>query len=462
VDILGYCGTTVAHKVCYYNIVYTDPVTLSEYYLYLSQDGFASFKLMKSLTESENTAAMKEQYKRLGDPTTNNAADAGFKFCFPYKLKRYNSIEYVDESKQDDPFYNTGKVFVQSRAIFNAAGTQTVDPVLLKVTMSTARLNGKNVGSLYDIDYTKELADTWFFGDNGSVDEVWVRLKGVDAPDKKTRNYLRDESRVAPSHYFVIRNSETEATAANGIKYGQISFINDIENTRTGGLKSAELVFQFIDSFYIGSYSKRKIWYYEIINAAGDNFIAAAPNKPSPAAYYTWQGEGYGYFGSKAGISNKYQYQFGLRYAPKAGQAIDPHTTPFWVVANVDWAKYGANPTDSLYYLSEKNERLTFRGAVGTTEQIRAIANPMIFNVWGLDPDGNLVGLDNVSTDGFNAYAIDGAVRVSNAEGVIRLYAVDGRLLKTVDAVGAVTTIPMAKGMVIVKNGANTVKVVVQ
>lgn len=446
VNTIAACDGVIIHEIPYYNIVYTDPATSKEYFLEMDQTGKAQFVW---LTDTEKA--------RLADYETYDTYRPGMKFCFPYKMKRYNSIEYVGEydlnnpnhanTPENNPYYDYESVFIQSMTIYDAGGVQIVNPYLLKITGNSITLAGQPLGQLINADYTKDLgATTWFFGDNGSAEDDWVRLTGVP---QETTGWLRDAGRADQS--FV------HASHATGVNYGVLDNINYLIGI---GTDDAKLTFEFIDSTLLGKYNPKKVWYYNIKNAQGQYLTSAGynPNIASskPADSLIWQGEGYAYFTNKIAKDTKYQQLFGLKQVKDAPEG----THYFWVVAGVDSTK-NDNKDSQFYYLAGKNNKLTFRYGGGTDKQgTEQTALP--FALGQIDDSGNYTGIDGVETESFLAIGVEGAVKVYNAEGRVEVYSVDGRLLNAANANADVLTIDAPQGVIIVKNGANVTKVVIK
>lgn len=449
VDKIAECDEVV-HYIPYYHIVYTDIKTGRQYYLELDQAGNAEFVYM-SIADQE----------LLVQNADNDDYKPGMKFCFPYKMRAYNRLEYVGEGRGEDPnkdnspetnpYYDYGKVFVQSMTNFEADGLTTkTKPVLVKVIASSGDLGGEVLPNLFGIDYTTNLdATTWFFGDNGASDDVWIRLDPVPGD---TKAYLRDATR--PVEEFVVVNPVADN---NGVYFARLTHKNDIPNVTAGG---GELTFQFVDSAILGSYDRKPIWYYNIINEDGKFLTSAgfAPGGTPSAAKYEWLGEGLAYFDDEMASDPTYKQLFGLKWKKVEEGEDDPYH--FWVVAGVDSTQ--ENTANSpYYYLSNKNNKLTFRYGGGTAKA-EAEGTALFFEVGKIDEDKNYTDIEDNTGDVLAVYGGEGNVQVVNATGIIELYSVDGRIIKSVLASGSEVTIPAPAGVVIVKNGSNVAKVVVK
>lgn len=434
IDTIADCNGTIIHTIPYYNIVYTDP-TGDRYYLQMDQSGKAEFVWLNDT-----------QSKALADYYNNPDLRPEMKFCFPYKMKAYNSIEYVNEKDASNEYYNLEKVFVQSRV-----GTSNPKPVLLKVEASSAKLAGEILPDLFTIDYTEDMdATTWFFGSDATSDDEWIRLQQVP---QSTTGWLRDPLRAQGNDWFV---------AVTGAPENDVDFaVLDYKDAIAGGVDMAEYEFKFIDSTLLGSYASKKIWYYNIINKDGKYLTSAGfdPNGVKPADSLIWQGEGYAYFADKLSSDPQFKQLFGLkRIKPADDATVDPWY--FWVVAGVD-STFNNDDSAVYYYLADVNDRMVFRYAKGGTSRQTTEETAMKFQFGQVD-NNNYTDIDGPATTSVLAIGGEGYVKVYNAEGAVELYTIDGRNFKTVKVVGEAQTISAPAGVYIVKIGTYVAKVLVK
>lgn len=446
-DTVGYCNGVPLHIIPYYTISYVNQ-TGETYFLTMGQDGTLKLEF---LNETQRT--------RLNDYKNNPDYRPDMKFCFPYHMRVYNSIIYQTNDK-DDKYYNYKNVFIQSRI-----GKSNPKPGLVKVEGNSGELAGTMMPDLYSINYMLPIgegagkinATTFVFGDDATSDEVWIRLQNVPEP-RSYFGYLRNAARAENDDYFVIK---TPTPTKDGIEYAQVRYKEDVK-TSFGSIDAAELEFVFIDSALLPGYDPKRIWYYQIKNKDG-KFLTSAGFNPDdsnkPEDKYIYNNQGYAYFTDSIDNDTRYQQLFGLKYIRPADTS-KPDPFAFWVVAGVD-PKLANSRNSEYYYLSDDNTFGTFRYGGGTSKQ-EAETNAMNFIFGKVDNSGNFTDIPNVDGSEVEIFGVEANVKVTNAEGIIELYTVDGRLIKSVQATGASQLISAPKGVVIVKIGSKVVKVVVK
>jgi hypothetical protein len=100
---------------------------------------------------------------------------------------------------------------------------------------------------------------------------------------------------------------------------------------------------------------------------------------------------------------------------------------------------------------------------IPSTSSSKAVAQAkaMTFEI-GKVEDGTFTGKEDLNADNVVVLGDQGAVKVINAEGIIELYTIDGRRLKSVAATGGEQTISAPRGVVIVKVAGRVDKVIVK
>ncbi|MDR1719402.1 MAG: DUF6383 domain-containing protein [Dysgonamonadaceae bacterium] len=379
----------------------------------------------------------------------------GLKFCFPYRLDE-NGNRVLAPKYRDQGFH---QVYIQTLDTGYYSSTM-LHANVLKINADSRTIDARQLSDddILTIDYrddNKLQATTWFFGDNDGADYDWVELWGVknEGADKSTKGWLTGASNDKPGTMYVT------ASGATPVNYGLLKVFSQAG--------AAELTFEFEGYTTIGSYNPKPIWYYRIKNADGKYLTSAVPNMADPN--FCWsEDKPYAYFGTKLAnaaanapitADAKYDQTFGLRHVPVSMQGVgDKEKFYFWVVSRVDYK----NPASTeYYYLSQINDRLVFSKA-DLKDPTKVLETAMMFQLGGVDANGNYTDVEEVTDGATKVYGIDGAVKVVNAAGVVELYTIDGRKFNTVVADGTEQVIAAPRGVVIVKNGGNVEKVIVK
>ena len=381
-----------------------------------------------------------------------------YKFCLPYKWVKDKNGEWVIETaKYSDGEYpavylQTYDTAVNDYPFLVIAGSATKyvtarhleDAIPGNPTLNSLKYN------IYSVDYTAIdplQVTAWIFGGPIPNGELWVPIADVI---NKVGN-------------------EKEGTLTNyGLGKGGVSFVTESEETPvnygilTGAKDAQNLKVKFKGDAMIGSWALRKIWYYNVIvtNKGNDElFLTDASRETVGGPYYiNFKGNDlpYGWF-SKNELpeyasyatsdvyADRYFLQtFGFKYVI---DDKDP-AQAFYVVSN---ANFTTPKVENYRYLAEVNNQLVF---------VDKPEDALVFQ-WGkLDSDNNYTGLDKIGKGGI--FGVVGGVKLINTTGKVDILSIDGRLIKSVVLTGAETTIPASRGIVLVKNGTNVVKVVVQ
>lgn len=435
VDTIAECDGKVLHAIPYYNIVYTLS-TGEKHYLKVTQ----GTEEMKFETPSVGV---------LNDLAANPSSQPDYNFCFPYRLSDESTIMYYSNDINLDVYWSQ-LILIQSQV----HETKALKPTIARYDGNSSNLEGTIKESLYDLDYILPTNDdmkdfnatSWFFGPKLSSDDVWIRLHKVPA---NTEAWMRASESAVGLDYFVASTTEP----ANGVYYAQLTSRTAVDVEKT------KLTFEFVDSARLGSYDPKRIWYYNIKNA-DNKYLTSAGGSTDPDLVWTPEKEGYAYFTDKLSSDPTFKQAFGLKWInPSTKDSEDPDYS-FWVVAGVDSTKDNTL-TSPYYYLAQNNSRLVFRNGGGTKKQ-ETEQSAMVFEI-GIATSDDYTGIDGADNDAVNIYGVEGAVIVQNAEGTIELFTIDGRLVKSVVATGAVQTIQAPQGVLIVKNNNNVVaKVVVK
>jgi len=400
------------HGIPFYNIIHVvvDPTTKleTEYYLEMKENTVQ----FRTLTADE---------KRVVVNFDDYPADTmqAVKFCFPY-TKNHNGDDSTTVVLNSGTDYTDINVGVRTMPYHNQIYWLAVDP------NNTSRTKAaKDPGQ----------ADVFILAPKANMDEEWIG-------DANKEGWLKDFSRS--SVYLV------EQSGASPVNYGLLSYVSDVLPDINDGKFQFEMVYDTI----INKYAKTKIWYYHI--KAGSKYLTYMPLAGAPADYkygdYT-----YAYFADKLdskgahGADEAYKQTFGLLINKRAASSPG-HSFPFWVIAQV--------PSGNYKYLGQYNNRMVFIPTVGN-DKADAQSKAMTFEL-GKVASGKFTGKEGIEGNAVAVVGLTGAVKVSNAEGTIELFTIDGRKVGSAVATGSEQTITAPRGVVIVKVGGEATKVLVK
>ena len=427
------------HTIQYYAFS-VEPVKGQEYFLNVNTNAAGQDSVYWSALSPANRKAL------LVDFNDNPAYLKQFKFCLPYKfILNSKTNEYVQElvkygDKDDFP-----AVYMQTWEV-----DKNDSPFILSITVGTtwtvgarklvdAMLNTSSLSSnIYTVDYRdvdQQKAAAWIFGGEMPKGNVWVPIADAIATGS-AEGVLTDPFVGGGGVLFIDRHGSGTPD------YGTVTGINDAK----------DLKLEYDGTATIGSYALSQIWYYRI--TLDGKYLTDATGDAAIAPYL---GSPYGYFNSDKlpaapafaadNITSdaKFVQSFGFKYVTDSN---DPKQL-FYVVAN---ANYSTKPTNenNFRYLREVNNRLVFT------------SNPdeaLVFQ-WGKITDGKYVDLKVVGVGGI--FGVEGGVKFLNTTGKVDLFTIDGRLIKSAVLTGGEQIIPAPRGIAVVKNGSNVVKVVVQ
>lgn len=398
-----------------------------------------------------------------------------YKFCLPYDQV---TKDRVDPNKVEQP------LLIQSLDV--APGNDKIDqaPYLVIIGAGSDFVTARHIPeafndclrhantnyqwSIYTMDYSQldsEKITSWTFWGSAPEDNEWVRLAYItDDKDRYPDNYngkiltdpLKGDGVFANA---MIENSQYMAPSKETVNYAKL----------VSGPYSLDIY--FVGDTLIGDVAKRPIWYYKIQDPAGKGWLTDAKDSIGSikdSYWFTW-GEGnysypYGFFGSLLSNEKNYVDQgiladktfaqtFGLRYV-EGGVDSDPENNIYQRFRIVSHANYTTKvqPSKHYRYLANVQGRFVF---------VDNEDDAMIFSFGRPGEDGKWVNIDD-ATSAFAVVAVNGAVKVSNAEGTVEIYTTDGRLVSSTPIISVEQTISAPNGIVIVKNGANVKKVVVK
>ena len=386
-----------------------------------------------------------------------------FKFCLPYRMNAdgtlFDKVKYFNDEYQP-VFLQTldeGVLWIENSAgvatryvdvpylVIAGPATNYVTSIELEdaiktVTSATKPTTyyGLELG-LYSMDYRyiiQTSVTSWFFGGEIPGGNLWVPIWPAIA-DGSADGVLTDFTLGGAA--FIDESGKTP------LNYG----------TMTGPKNAPTLTVEYDGTNMIGTYAPVPIWYYRI--NLDDKFLTDASLETDGKYIYTFNGDNfkYAWFNEKrldaykpyetgnVFADQKFIQSFGFRYVT---DDKDPNQA-FYVVAN---ANYLTNPVADFRYLAAINNQLVF-----VTDK----ADALIFQ-WGKLNGSEYTGLQVIGKAGI--YGVEGGVKLLNTTGKVDLYSIDGRLITTTVLNGGETVIPASKGIVIVKNGTNVVKVAVQ
>ena len=370
-----------------------------------------------------------------------------YKFCLPYQvdedgnmadLVKYSDTEYppvylqtLDLTRIDYPYLviaGAATKYVTSKNLWDA-----IKPVPRAATLNY---------NIYTVDYRyidPYQVTAWIFGGQMPPDNVWVPIAEAVSTGTATgvlTNYKLGGGGVS----FVDQSEETP------VNYGILT-----------GIKNApDLTLEYGGTTLIGAFALRPIWYYRI--KLGDDYLTDATGKVGSEYYYNFATltYPYGFFGDKIDdydpyfdaeeikADEEFVQSFGFRYVDDSDGVQS-----FYIVSNAD---FSVKPTreDLFRYLAEINNQLVF-----VEDQIDAL----VFQ-WGGIIDGDYVDLKVVGQGGI--FGVNGGVKFLDTTGKVDIYSIDGRLIKSAVLTGGEQIIEVPRGIAIVKNGTNAVKVAVQ
>jgi hypothetical protein len=323
---------------------------------------------------------------------------------------------------------------------------------------------------IYGINYSAidpDKVTTWVVSEPEAEYE-WVNIKDATAV---TGDSITTGVFTSAAHNYLIGNLFIAPSDASPVDYAVLKDVN----------KDVTLTVKFRGDTLIG-YSKRAIWYYNIITPDGkyltDALDSAAytgvaplnPNYKNYRYYYNTDQDAnsfvYAYFGgerpatgnyfepkvlgddpSKIGTQSPLLQTFGLKY-----YNTDPAVNPldglytFVIVSNANYKSY---KPQNFRYLGEVNNRLIF---------VDNIEDALVLQ-YGTK-NGGYTDIEAVAAT--NLYGVVGGIKVVNATGKVDVYSIDGRLISSSNITSAETTIAVPAGIYVVKNGVKAVKVVVK
>ena len=393
------------------------------------------------------TALSNDDIAKLTDWENNENFLPTYKFCLPYKVEADGSrsaevsygdtsyppvyLQTLDTSRVDSPF-----LIITGAASKFVTARRLSDAIYDANRASTLNWNIYTVDYRY-IDPTQVTA--WIFGGQIRSGNIWVPIATAIA-NGSANGVLTNQSLNGGGVTFVDQSGQSP------VNYG---FMN-------GGLTSSNLKLEFEGDTLIGTYLQRPIWYYRInIN---DQYLTDATGSANSGYYYQFNGGSYpyGFFGPKLTDSPAFVKEginadagflqaFGFRYVTDDS---DPDQA-FYIVSNADYSK---KPTQENQYrfLAAINDQLVF------VED----ANYALKFQWGSIENGVYTDLKVIGTGGI--YGVEGGIKFMNTTGKVDVYSIDGRLIKSAVLTGGEQTIPAPRGIAVVKNGTQVVKVVVQ
>ena len=396
------------------------------------------------------------QKEWLADPETYADKMKLFKFCLPYKLnKNGTKAELV-------PYCETGyhPVYLQT------LDTKKSDDIFLVIAGSATKyvthrnLNDAVIASakaeylkhrIYSMEYLDDVVidpvrvTGWIFGGPTHNGNIWVPINDVIAEIGNTKEGVLTD--------YKLYNLDKEG----------ITFITESKDDPnyaifTGVKNAPTLTLEFEGDTTIGNWIVRPIWYYRVslTNDDGDTlYLTDAMDEGGE--FYTFKGEDHFYALFSDLLDNEPDYvaenifadknfsqTFGFRYVI---DEFDPDQS-FYVVSHADYTR---PKEEGLYrFLAEVNNHMIF---------LDDKEYALVFQ-WGDKTEDGYVNLEVVGKGGI--YGVEGGVKLLNTTGKVDIYSIDGRLITSTILNGNETTIPASRGIAIVKNGSNVVKVVVK
>jgi len=445
------------HEIPYYAFSVTRPGSNTEYFLTVDPTRTTGSVYWATLTPSEIAIL---------DNPNDDPASANYKllplnkFCLPYQegtrmdSVKFNGGEYppvylqtLDLTETDYPYLviaGSATKYVTNRKLDDAFDNNTYGIGADKYA-TVLKYN------IYTVDYTKinpEKVTSWIFGGPVTGANIWVPIKDVIAAKGNERDgAITNFNNNGGGTLFINPSNDPNSQ----VNYGYLTGPNDAK----------KLTVKFRGDTLIGK-PLRPIWYYNII--VDGKYLTDATRTATTANGQLYEFETitrpYGYFtnafpvyatyandGRGIDADQYFEQAFGFRYVNDDDSREDQ---AFYIVSNANY-KTIPNNESTYRYLSELRGRLVFSSDK---------TNGAIIFQWGNIDENGYVGLEAVGQGGI--YGVAGGVKLLNTTGKVDLYSIDGRLIKSTVLSGSETTIPAPRGIVIVKNGAKVVKVVVQ
>jgi hypothetical protein len=407
-----YLGKDSVITVPYYVFAYRNDKD-EEYFLSVINDSRVQWTLLS-----------KENRDELVAYDANYSAFPNFKFCLPILEEDKNEASegskfYLQtlDAEISKPYY-----FVKTS---KESGLLDADSVTALLKDPKTYVNLQGIYSLLENYKNLTTFSSWITITEDVVGSEWLKVASVTADEKEKAGVITNVDNATAGTISIAPSKESP------VNYGILTGIDNPDIT----LKLA-----FVDSAKIG-YERIPIWYYNIIK---DNVYltdAVDSTKDEYTLKYS-TGEGaapakfqYAFFGTKTENDTKYQQTFGLKLVDK--------TSKFVIVSQA----YGQG---KLRYVGAVRGRLVF---------VNKQEDALTFQ-WGQVEDNKYTGIGVVGAAGI--YGVTGGVKVVNATGAVAIYSIDGRLIKSSDAVSPDQTIAVPAGIYIVKNGASVVKVLVK
>ena len=253
-----------------------------------------------------------------------------------------------------------------------------------------------------------------------------------------------------------VGNTKDGTLTNTKVDDGGIMFVSESKDnpnyaifTEKDNAPNLKLVFEGVD--LIGAGGMYPVWYYRIM--LDDKYLTHTTST------YPYNGNNYelavfqktkivaesSYAKDNVYADKNFVQTFGFRY-------INDKSNPDRIFMIVSHADYNNKPTkeDEYYYLSEVNNHFVF---------VKSKDEALKFQ-WGKANNGTDINMQIVGKG--SIYGITGGIKLLNTTGKVDIYSIDGRLISSTIVNSAETTISAPRGIIIVKNGANVVKVVVQ
>ena len=382
-----------------------------------------------------------------------------YQFCLPYKMVEDKATGKWGQEKVEFDGEELSSVYLQTLDL-----ARTDYPFLVVAGSATKYVTARKLDeaikgnsldyNIYTVDYKQideKKVTGWVFGGKDPNANIWVPLV------KAINNGVGAKGVASEPINGVITSvgKDGEDIKDLGKDFIVESGASPLNYAKFTGIKNAyDLKFVFKGDTIIGDNVRRPIWYYNVLSDG--KYLTDATDK---AAYYQFNGHPYAYAyfetdklpdevyfdadGLK--VDAKFLQSFGFRYMINDQ---DEHQR-FWIVSNANYKT--PKPEADYRYLADINGQLVF---------VKDRADAMVFQFGKLDPETGYTDLEVVGKGGI--YGIAGGVKLMNTTGKVDIYSIDGRLISSTIVKGTETTIAAPRGIVVVKNGANVVKVVVQ
>ena len=401
-----------------------------------------------------------------------------FKFCLPYQMNANGTLvepvlgcqpiylQTLDEGVtwKEDPKTGVATKYVdEPYLVVTGPATNIVTSMnlidafkdILNKISNKPHYSGLQLG-LYSMDYRWINPDiaAWVFAGEKPAGNLWVPIWQAINGDNPVEGALTDFTTGKNKGGVLFID---ESGNKDGVNYG---IMNGID-------KETPLTLRYDGTAMIGTYTSVPIWYYRIIKGEGyltdatpeflagkEDYIYNFNEVPYPYAYFgdiiDEEGAGYEYNELPVYADEDFLQSFGFRYANSKNEFSDDTEADqtFFIVSN---ANFMINkPEGGFRYLTSFKDRLVF-----TDKREDAL----LFQ-WGKVGENGYTGLQVVGKGGI--FGVQGGVKLLNTTGKVDLFSIDGRLIKSAVLNGGETIIPASRGIVLVKNGNNVVKVAVQ